>query len=74
VLPGQRRRRGGRGRVAEADGAAGQPERAAGRMVDRVHLAALVQMWVVEDLAGVEHGAARDAGFAQERHDLVLRA
>ncbi len=55
-------------------GAAGQTEAAARGVLDRVDLAAGVEMRVVQDLAGVEGRAAGHARLAQDRHHLVLRA
>src|SRR5262249_17712959 len=74
VLTGQRRRRRRRRRGRQVDRAAREPDAAARLVLDRVNLAAGVQVRVVEDLARVQDGPAGHARLAQRCHYLVLRA
>src|SRR5262245_53250801 len=74
VLAGQRRRRRRRRRGRQVHRAARQPDAAARLVLDRVNLAAGIQVRVVENLARVQDGAAGHARLAQGTHHLVLRA
>src|SRR5438132_11841725 len=72
VLARERRRRRRRWGFRQVDGTPGQAETAAGRVIDRMDLAARVQVRIVEDLAGVERGAARHPGLAERGHPVLL--
>src|SRR5260370_36834924 len=61
------------GRVFEAHRTAGHREVAAHGMLDRDDHAALFQMRIVQQLDAIEHGAAWNAGLAEDAHHFELR-
>src|ERR1700737_4118599 len=74
MLPQQRRALHLDGRIFELDRTSRHRELAAHRMIDRGDHAALLQMRVIEQLDGVEHGAAWHTRLAHKPHHLLLAA
>src|SRR6266852_620394 len=74
MLPQQRRALHFDRRIFELNRTSGHRELAPHRMIHRGYHAALLQMWVIEQLDGVEHGAAWHTRLAHEPHHLLLAA